>query len=142
MSLQSCFISYSHKDEAFAQRLYADLTIAGIDCWYAPEDMPIGGKIRQTIEEAISDKDKLLLILSAYSVDSIWVEQEVEKAFDLEQQSGNLVLFPIMLDDAVRTTSNAWAATIRRMRHIGDFRKWRKSSEYDHSLHRLLRDLT
>ena len=40
----SCFISYSSKDQAFAERLYADLQSKGVRCWYAPEDMDIGDK--------------------------------------------------------------------------------------------------
>jgi hypothetical protein len=55
----SCFISYSHKDEAFAQRLHADLQQKGVRCWFAPEDMKIGAKIRPTIDQAIRLRDKL-----------------------------------------------------------------------------------
>jgi hypothetical protein len=35
----SCFISYSSKDQDFAERLYSDLQAKGVRCWYAPEDM-------------------------------------------------------------------------------------------------------
>ncbi len=41
----SCFISYSSKNQGFADRLHADLQSKGIRCWFAPHDMPIGGKI-------------------------------------------------------------------------------------------------
>jgi uncharacterized protein YjbI with pentapeptide repeats len=33
----SCFISYSSKDQDFAERLYDDLQNKGVRCWYAPE---------------------------------------------------------------------------------------------------------
>ena len=42
----SCFISYSSKDEAFAERLYADLQGENVRCWFAPEDLKIGDKFR------------------------------------------------------------------------------------------------
>ncbi len=32
----SCFISYSTKDQEFADRLYADLQNKGVRCWFAP----------------------------------------------------------------------------------------------------------
>jgi hypothetical protein len=32
----SCFISYSTKDQEFADRLYADLQSKGVRCWFAP----------------------------------------------------------------------------------------------------------
>ena len=139
----SCFISYSSKDNVFAERLYADLQSKNVRCWFAPEDMKIGDKIRPRIDEAIRIHDKLLLVLSAQSVESDWVEKEVETAFEKEEQQKRLVLFPIRLDDAVlcTTTTQAWAADIRRTRHIGDFRKWKQHDDYQKALNRLLRDL-
>ena len=74
----SCFISYSSKDDAFAKRLYADLQSNHVRCWFAPEDLKIGDRIRTGIDEAIRVHDKLLLILSKSSVASGWVEREVK----------------------------------------------------------------
>jgi hypothetical protein len=80
-------------------------------------------------------------ILSEHSVNSIWVEKEVETAFEKERQQNRTVLFPIRLDDAVMETEQAWAADIRRTRHIGDFRDWKSHTSYKKSFDRLLRDL-
>jgi hypothetical protein len=44
----SCFISYSSKDQAFAERLHADLQNNGVRCWFAPHDMRIGAKCSNT----------------------------------------------------------------------------------------------
>src|SRR5206468_4404800 len=66
----TCFISYSSKDQEFAERLSADLQAKGVRCWYAPEHMKIGDKIRQRIDESIRLYDKLLLVLSEQSVKS------------------------------------------------------------------------
>src|SRR6266567_3052786 len=46
----SCFISYSDKDRAFAERLYDDLQSKGVRCWFAPEDLKWGEKIRTGID--------------------------------------------------------------------------------------------
>jgi hypothetical protein len=43
--------------------------------------------------------------------------------------------------DAVMETGKAWAADIRRTRHIGDFREWKGHDNYKGALVRLLRDL-
>ena len=137
----SCFISYSHRDEAFAQRLYADLQNHGVRCWYAPEDMKIGDQIRTRLDEVIHIHDKLLLILSEHSVISDWVEKEVETAFDKEKQRGETVLFPIRLDSAVKNSKTGWAADIRRSRHIGDFSGWKDHDQYQNTFERLMRDL-
>jgi uncharacterized protein YjbI with pentapeptide repeats len=137
----SCFISYSSRDTDFAHRLHADLQDNGVRCWFAPEDMKIGAKIRDTIDEAIRLRDKVLLVLSAASIASDWVEDEVDKAFEEESQRSGVVLFPVRLDDAVMKTSEAWAAKLRRSRNIGDFRAWKDHDAYQTALKRVLRDL-
>lgn len=137
----SCFISYSSKDEDFAQLLYADLQREHVLCWFAPEDLKIGDKFRSRIDEAIRVYDKLLLILSENSIHSSWVETEVEAAFEKENKQGKTVLFPIRLDDPVMDADQAWAADIRRTRHIGDFGHWKNHDEYKKAFDRLLRDL-
>jgi uncharacterized protein YjbI with pentapeptide repeats len=137
----SCFISYSHKDEEFAQRLHADLQSKNVRCWFAPHDLPIGAKTRPSIDEAIKVHDKLLLILTEHSVKSNWVEHEAEHAFDLETERGKLVLFPVRLDDAVMDSKAGWAANVKRQRNIGDFTRWKDHDAYKVSFERLLRDL-
>lgn len=138
----SCFISYSSKDQEFAERLYADLQSQGVRCWFASEDMKIGDRIRPEIDEAIRVHDKLLLVLTESSVKSAWVEKEVETAFEKERKQGRTVLFPIRLDDAVMEAEEAWAADIRRTRHIGDFRGWKKHDKYKKVFETLMRDLS
>jgi len=62
------------------------------------------------------------------------------------------VLFPIRLGDAVTTPlpppepggeleDHAWAASLRRTRHVGDFRNWKDHDRFKKALERLLRDL-
>ena len=137
----SCFISYSARDEVFAKRLRADLLSNGVRCWFAPEDLKIGAKIRPSIDEFIRLYDKLLLVLSRYSVTSQWVEQEVETALAKERKENRMVLFPIRLDKAVMELEGGWPALIRNTRNIGDFTRWRHSETYQQALDRLLRDL-
>jgi uncharacterized protein YjbI with pentapeptide repeats len=137
----SCFISYSSKDDDFAQRLHADLQQKGVRCWFAPEDLKIGDKFRMRIDESIRIYDKHVLILSVNSIRSPWVAEEVEAALEKERKQNKLVLFPIRLDDAVMQTDQAWAASLRRTRHIGDFRAWKDHDRYQKSFERLLRDL-
>jgi uncharacterized protein YjbI with pentapeptide repeats len=138
----SCFISYSSKDQDFADRLHTDLQDKGVRCWFAPHDMPIGGKIRVEIDTAIHLRDKVLLILSEDSIKSYWVEDEVEKGFAKERKRGDTVLFPVRVDDAVMETNEAWAVKLRDQRHIGDFRHWKDNDGYKRSFERVLRDLT
>ena len=126
IQLYSCFISYSSKDEAFAERLHADLQNKGVRCWFAPHDMRIG---------------KVLLILSEGAIASDWVEGEVTRALDEERTRKQVVLFPVRIDDAVMQTSEAWARLLRGQRNIGDFTRWKEHDSYQKSFERLMRDL-
>jgi hypothetical protein len=137
----SCFISYSTMDQDFADRLYADLQIKGVRCWFAREDLKIGDRFRQRIDEAIRLHDKLLVILSANSVKSDWVREEVESCLERERREKRSLLFPVRLDETVMESQEAWAASIRRQRHIGDFRAWKDHDSYWKGFERLLRDL-
>jgi uncharacterized protein YjbI with pentapeptide repeats len=137
----SCFISYSSKDQDCAERLYADLQNKGVRCWFAPEDLKIGDRFQERIEESIHVYDKLLLILSENSVSSPWVEREVQAAMEREHRRGETALFPITLDETVMESTKAWAADIRRTRYIGDFRNWKDHDSYQKAFARLLRDL-
>ncbi len=118
----SCFISYSTKDQEFAECLYPDLQNKGVRCWFASKDMKIGDVFRTRIDESIRLHDKLLIILSENSIHSPWVATEVESAFEREhREKKQTFLCPISLDTCVMETNQAWAADIRRRRHIGDF---------------------
>jgi hypothetical protein len=138
----SCFISYSAKDQEFAERLHADLQNKGVRCWFAPHDLPIGAKTWDAIDEAIRLRDKLLLILSQNSIESDWVDDEVQKAFAEERDRKELVLFPVRIDDAVMETPEPWARKLRDQRNIGDFRQWKDHDAYQRSFERVRRDLT
>lgn len=140
IQLYSCFISYSSKDQKFATKLYNDLQNNGVRCWFAPHDLKTGDRIRPVVDESIRIYDKLLLILSKYSVESQWVEQEVETALERERREKKTILFPIRIDDTVMKIQEGWPALIRNTRNIGDFRYWKNETKYSESLGRLLRD--
>ena len=137
----SCFISYSSKNHNFAERLHADLQGKGVRCWFAPENLKIGDRLRIGIDESIRIHDKLLLILSKQSIESDWVEQEVETALAKERVQKRTVLFPIRLDDAVMKIESGWPALVKNSRKIGDFREWKDHDAYQKAFSRLLRDL-
>ena len=137
----SCFISYSVKDDAFAKRLHNDLQAKGIRTWFAPHDMKIGDKIRDRIHNEIRFYDKLLVILSENSINSDWVEDEVDTAFAKERESKKTVLFPISIDDHFEKTNKAWATTIRNSRHIGNFQDWKNHDKYQEMFEKLISDL-
>jgi TIR domain/Pentapeptide repeats (8 copies) len=145
----SCFISYSTKDQAFADRLYADLQNKGVRCWFAPHDMQGGKKLHEQIDEAIRVYDRLLLILSEASMNSEWVKTEIANARQKELGKGERVLFPISLVpfETIRRWKTFDADTGKdsnreiREYFIPDFTDWKNHDNYQHAFERLLKDL-
>jgi hypothetical protein len=134
-------MDYSSKDEACAKRLYDDLQGNHVRCWFAPEDLKWGERIRTSIDEAIRFHDQLLLILSKSSEASGWVEREVKTALAKERKEKRTVLFPVRVDKAVFESPFDWATEIRHERNIGDFTRWKNHDDYEKAFSRLLRDL-
>lgn len=141
MKMNSCFLSHSSSDGSFVEHLYRDLQEARVRCFYAPKDLKIGAITRDSIETEIHVHDKLLLVLSKNSIDSQWVEHEVEAALEVERKEKRLVLFPIMIDDAAFKSKKGWVSNLRRQRNIGNFSKWKDSARYHEAFSKLLADL-
>ncbi len=145
----SCFISYSSKDQAFADRLYADLQAHGVRCWFAPHDAQSGQKLLEQIDEAIRLHEKLLLLLSLHSMTSEWVKTEIAKARKREIRERAQILFPVSLVPFKKIrdwqcfdadTGKDSAKEIREYL-IGDFHKWENHDAYQTEFTKLLRDL-
>ena len=145
----SCFISYSTMDQAFAERLHADLQSKGVRCWFAPHDLQGGKKIHEQIDEAIRVYDRLLLILSEASMNSEWVKTEIAKARKQEVREHRRMLFPVRLVSF--ETLRDWECfdadtgkdSAREIREyfIPDFSDWKNHDNYQQAFDRLLKDL-
>jgi hypothetical protein len=145
----SCFISYSFADQAFAERLHADLQVKGVRTWFATHDIKAGKKLHEQIDEAIRVHDKLLLVLSPQSMASEWVATEIAKARKREVREGRRMLFPLNLApfDQLRywelfdaDTGKDSAREIREY-FIPDFSNWKDHDFYRVAFDRLLLDL-
>jgi hypothetical protein len=145
----SCFISYSTQDQAFAERLHADLQNKNVRCWFAPHDIQGGKKIHEQIDEAIRFYDRLLLILSEASMNSEWVKTEIANARQKELAQGGRVLFPITLVpfETVKKWKNfdpdTGTDSAREIReyYIRDFSDWKSHDKYQDAFERLIKDL-
>jgi len=146
----SCFISYSGKDQEFADRLYADLQNNGVRCWFAPHHLQLGKKLHEQIDEAIRMYDKLLLILSQDSMNSEWVKTEIAKARKREIREGRRMLFPlsVVAFETLRDwecfdadTGKDSAREIREYYIPNDFADWKDHDSYRKAFDRLLKAL-
>jgi hypothetical protein len=146
---QSCFISYSHRDEEFARRLHSAMRSENLRVWYAPEEMKGGMKLHDQIFQAIQVHDRLLLVLSTNSMKSEWVITELKRAMKVEREEDRRKLFPMRLVDfeAIRkwecfdTDSGKDLANELREYYIPDFSNWKDHDAFEREFSKLLRDL-
>lgn len=146
----SCFISYSGKDQLFADRLYADLQAKGVRCWFARHDMQGGKKTHEQIDIAIQSQERLLLILSPESIHSEWVKTEIIKASKRELVEKRRMLFPVRLKISYEDlkewecfdgdTGKDLAREIREY-YIPDFSQWESPEKFKEEFVKLVRDL-
>lgn len=73
------FVSHSHQDDAFTDKLVADLRLSGADAWMDTTDLG-AGNFQQRISEALAGCEWFVLVLSQDALASPWVRQEVDAA--------------------------------------------------------------
>ena len=76
------FISYSTKNQEYAEAALRLVKEDGISAWMAPYDIPAGSKYAHVINDAIKKCSCVLLLLSEQSQESEWVEKEIERAIN------------------------------------------------------------
>ena len=81
LSNQGVFISHSHQDREFAQRLASDLTKKGIQVWFDGWKLELGDDLTRKIQAAIQTHRFLIIILSPDALKSEWVNIEWTAAF-------------------------------------------------------------
>ena len=145
----SCFISYSHNDKAFAQRIYDALQVKGIRCWFDKHDIPRGADVHEEIDFGIRIWDKVLLCCSKDSLTSWWVDNEIETAFAKERQIMEerkqkvLALIPLDLDGYL--FSDDFKSGKKQQLHsrsAADFRDWKHSHDkFEQELNEVIKAL-
>jgi TIR domain len=135
----SVFISYSHSDVEFTLRLHNFLTRKGVRCWLDNHELLPGDKLHETIRRGILNHDKFLLICSRDSLQSWWVNNELEEIFAKERAMGTALLVPIAIDEAVWSDPPLNDKCIQiRSRYVGDFTRWTVARKFRSSAQKLL----
>jgi hypothetical protein len=134
----SCFISYSTKDDDFAQRLYADLQAKNVRCWKFDENAKWGEPVWGEIDTAIRHYDKLVVICSQRSLQSPAVIREIERALQKEDREHRNVLFPISVDDYLLKKWDHPRKADVVSKVIGDFRGGNDLAAYAKAFSRFL----
>lgn len=124
--MSKLFICHSNTDKPFVRRLADDLTRHKLSVWVDEREILVGDPIRKKIEEGLEASDYLGLVLSPASVQSEWVQKELDAKLIEEIESKRVVVLPILL-------SNCQIPALLRGKLYADFR-----SDYGTGLETLL----
>lgn len=93
------FISYSHVDRGFVDKLAAHLMKAKTHVWVDRWELNVGDSLLDRIQAAIQGASAILFILSKASVKSEWAKKELNAGLMRELEERRVVVLPVLLED-------------------------------------------
>ncbi|UDM16064.1 toll/interleukin-1 receptor domain-containing protein [Vogesella sp. XCS3] len=93
------FISYSHKDKEFVDKLTMQLVQRNVNVWLDRWELAVGDSIIDRVQEAVDGASALLVILSKASTGSEWCKKELSAGLLRELEERRVVVMPVMLED-------------------------------------------
>jgi hypothetical protein len=126
---KSVFLSHSSEDNTFCDCLARDLVDYDVEVWYDEWEIKVGDSLRNKIAAGIETNDYLAVVLSKASVQSQWVQQELNAALDKELKQRQVFVLPLLIEDCN-------IPTFLRDKKWADFRV-----DYRHGLKQLLNRL-
>ena len=141
VQISPLFISYSHSDTDFVDKIGDQLNRKGVRYWRDIHEMK-SGRMERQIDRAIELNPTVLIILSKHSLMSDWVEHEVRKARQIEKKLKRDVLCPVTLDGSWKKKKNApWPKRIMEQimeYNILDFSEWQDDHKFGEMFRRLI----
>lgn len=95
---KSIFLSHSSKDKFFVRTLADHLRKYGIKVWIDEAEINIGDSLTEKIGQAIENTDYVGVVLSHNSINSEWVQKELQIALQKEIKGKSVVVLPILIE--------------------------------------------
>ncbi len=93
------FLSHTHRDKEFVDRLKSELNGRGVnDVWVDEAEIMVGDSLQKKIEDAITKTRYFGVVLSPRSVKSRWVKKELELAMQMELETDSVVVLPLLFE--------------------------------------------
>ena len=139
-------------DKSFARRLHDALQSRGIRCWLDEHELLPGDHIHKVVDEAVRLWDKVLLCCSQTSLQSWWVDKEIQKALQKEEQLWKergkevLAIIPLNLDGYLFSpewkAKQDWKEQHLTTRLAADFTGWeRDNAKFEAQLESVIKAL-
>lgn len=93
------FISYSHVDAEFVDRLATDLIRARKPVWVDRYELRAGDSLINRIQDEITRAGAMLVVLSEASVNSEWCKKELSAGLVRELEEKRVVVIPVLIED-------------------------------------------
>lgn len=93
------FISYSHANKNFVDKLARQLVMQNVNVWVDKWELSIGDSIIDKVQNAIAGATALLVVLSKASVESAWCKKELNAGLIRELEEKRIVVMPVLLED-------------------------------------------
>jgi hypothetical protein len=138
IQINPLFISYTHTDVTFVDKIERYLVKDGIRFWRDVHHAT-AGRLERQVDRAMRLNPTVLLILSENSVRSDWVEHEARLAHKLEKELGRDVLCPVALDLSWKQCR--WPERLREQieeYNILDFSNWGDKASFERMYRRLV----
>ncbi len=93
------FISYSHENNDFVQKLATNLVRHNTNVWIDTWELSVGDSIVSRVQDAIKSSSALLVVLSKASVASEWCKRELSAGLVRELEEKQVIVLPLLLED-------------------------------------------
>lgn len=128
----SIFISHSSLDKPFARKLDAALSRCGADVFLDERSIEVGQSIPKRIAEGIQAATYFVLVVSANSNQSKWVQDELDRATMRAVSGAGALLMPVRIEDV------AIPAAVSHIQ-CADFLHWQEERAFNAGVDRLLK---
>jgi hypothetical protein len=92
------FVSYSHADQAFVDKLLRSLKVLPVSVWVDKLEIRVGDSIIDKVASGLRDADALVIVLSPASVTSRWVAEELNAAFMRMMEGREVRVCPALME--------------------------------------------
>ena len=82
--MSNIFLSHSHADKPFVRKLANDLMAIGHKVWIDEAELNVGDSLLKKITSGLYEVDYVAAVLSSNSIESPWVQQELQIAYTRE----------------------------------------------------------
>jgi len=96
--MASVFLSHSSLDKPFVRHLAARLAQEGLSVWIDEAELNVGDSLIEKIGEAIYQTDFIIAVISTHSVNSNWVQKELQLAMTREIRGKHVIVLPLLLE--------------------------------------------